>query len=96
MVRVELDVARVPELAGMSSAVTVAEPGAHTVMLMIMLAHDLTAADLQAVQALGGQVTQRFDTLSGYAVAIDDAQVPAVRALPGVVLVGFNASACVA
>jgi hypothetical protein len=94
MVRVELDVGRVPQIAGINSAVTVAEPGAHTVVLIVLLAHDLTSDDLEAVQALGGRVTNRFDALEGYTVAIDDAQVPAVRALPGVNLVGFNGSVC--
>ena len=95
-VRVELDVAAVPRLAWLNSAVTVAEPDTHDVTLIVMLTHDLTVTDLQAVAALGGRVTREFHALEGYVVIIDDARVPEVRALPGVALAGFDAIGCLA
>jgi hypothetical protein len=99
MVRAELDVAAVPGLAGprgLYEAVTVAEPSVHDVTLLVMLTGDLTAADLQAVEALGGRVTREWYAIGGYAAVIDDARVPAVRALPGVKFVGFDSVFCFA
>ncbi len=98
MVRAELDVAVVRRLAGptgpVSSAVTVVDPDSHDVTLIVLLAHDLTSADLRAAEALGGRVTHEFHALEGYVVVIDDARVPAVRALPGVRLAGFDGTVC--
>lgn len=99
MVRAELDVGAVPGLAWpggpLSSAATVPDPGAFEITLIVMLDHNLTAEDLQAVEALGGRVTHEYHTLEGYAVVIDDARVPEVRGLPGVELAGFAAVYCV-
>jgi hypothetical protein len=93
-VRVELDVGAVPALHGLNFAESVADPDVRDVSLLVMLAHDLTNADIGAVEALGGRVTRRFDAIDGYAVVIDDAKVPAVRALRGVTVAGFDARAC--
>jgi hypothetical protein len=95
MVRAELDVAAVPSLAALNSAITVVQPDSHDVSLIVMLSHNLTDADLQAVEALGGRVIRRFDSIDGYSVVIDDAKVPAVRGLPGVTLAGFDAMGCI-
>jgi hypothetical protein len=94
MVRAELDVAALSKLQDVNFAQTVGDPGAHPVRLLVMLSHDLTPADLQAVEALGGRVTSQWDSLDGYAVVIDDARVPDVRALPGVRSTEFDGVGC--
>ena len=98
MVRAELDVAAVPGLAWprgpLNFAAAVVDPSSHPVTLIVMLDHDLADADLQAVEALGGRVTHEYHTLEGYAVEIDDARVPEVRALPGLRPPGFSATGC--
>jgi hypothetical protein len=94
MVRAELDVAALSKLQDVNFAQTVGDPGAHPVRLLVMLSHDLTPADLQAVEALGGRVTSQWDSLDGYAVVIDDSRVPDVRALPGVRSTEFDGVGC--
>ena len=97
MVRAELDPQAVPRLAAaqvLNAANTVADPDVHDVTLVVLLSHDLSAEDLAAAQALGGRITHEYHALEGYAVVIDDARVPDLRALPGVDLASFNAVFC--
>ena len=101
LVRAELDVQKVPELATgprsvVSSAATVVAVDAHDVTLIVILNHDLTTADLDAARALGGRITHEYAALGGYAVVIDDARVPELRALPGVDLADFDGVMCLA
>jgi hypothetical protein len=100
MVRAELDVAEVPGLVGLPPRVanyvrTVTDLDRRDVTLIVMLSHDLTDADIAAVQALGGQIRHRYDALEGYSVVIDDAAIPKVRALPGVKSLGANSVGCI-
>jgi hypothetical protein len=60
------------------------------------LAHAVTDADIAAVEGLGGRVIDRYTVISGYAVRIDDAAVPRLRALSGVEDVSADGVGCVA
>lgn len=93
MVRAELDVAAVARLH-VNFAQTVADADAHDVRLIVRLTHPVTTADVQAVQALGGQVLSQWTIIDGYALVIDDARVPDVRALPGVASASFDGVFC--
>jgi hypothetical protein len=100
ILRAEIDIDAVPSLVGWPRdgiahyAVTVLEPANREVELLVMLSRDLTDADIAAVEALGGRILSRWDALDGYAVDIDDAAVPRVRALPGVLSVSKNTFGC--
>jgi hypothetical protein len=100
ILRAEIDVDAVPTLvlSGRDDdayfAVTVPEPDRRKLLLLVMLSHDLTDADIAAVEALGGQVRSRWDYVEGYAVEIEDAQVPRLRSLPGVKSVSANGVVC--
>ena len=102
IVRAELDVDNVQDLVGDWSkgkatyARTVVEPANHVVELIVMMSRDLMDSDITAVEALGARVIRRWDFVEGYAVEIDDAAVPSVRALPGVRSVGGNGIGCLA
>lgn len=93
MVRAELNVAAVARL-GVNFAQTVADTDAHDVHLIVQLTRPVTAADVQAVEALGGRVLSQWTIIDGYAAVIDDSKVPALRALPGVASASFDGMFC--
>ena len=94
MVRAELNVAAVARLPVVDFAQTAADPDAHDVRMIVLLSHPVTAADVQAVEALGGRVLSQWTVINGYGVVIDDARVRDVRALPGVASTSFDAMYC--
>jgi hypothetical protein len=102
ILRAEIDVAAVPALIGWPPrgvayyAVTVPDLSRREVVLIVFVSHDLTDADITAVQAIGGRIRHRYETLDGYSVEIDDDAVPLVRALPGVQVVSKNGIGCLA
>jgi hypothetical protein len=69
------------------------ESGDYTVRFIVLLGHPRTAADVAAVESLGGRIVTLRST--GYTVDIDDARIPDVRALPGVGVTEFQAVLCV-
>lgn len=93
MVRAELDVAAVARLHA-NFAQSVADPDSHDVHVIVMLTHPVSAADVQAVEALGGRVLTQWTIVDGYAAVIDDSGVPALRALPGVASASFDGIYC--
>ena len=101
IVRASIATAAVPKVVGWPSpglaiyAVTVPDPTRQVVELLVMLSHDLSDTDIAAVEALGGRILSRWEYLDGYAVEIDDAAVPRVRTLPGVMIVSKNGIGCV-
>jgi hypothetical protein len=89
MVRAELNVAAVARL-GVNFAQTVADTDAHDVHLIVRLTRPVTAADILALEALGGRVLSQWTIIDGYVAVIDDSKVPALRALPGVGSASFD------
>ena len=102
IVRAEIDVDAVAGIvqgtakaSGASYAITVPDTSRRDVQLIVVLSRPVTDADIAAVESLGGTVTNRWSAaLNGYAVAIADAQVPRLVALPGITSVERNGLAC--
>jgi hypothetical protein len=52
--------------------------------VIVRLEHGVQAADLARAQAIGATITYVYSIINGYAARIDDAAIPALRALPSV------------
>ena len=102
IVRAELDLHRAASFVRLArgsagaanSATTVTDPAVFDVVIIVLLSHPLTAADLESVRALGGTITSEYQTLSGYAARVSDRIVPAIRALPGVKSLDADSVVC--
>jgi hypothetical protein len=89
IVRAELDLHRAASLVDLARgpaeyATTVTAPAVFDVVVIVILSHPLTEADLESVRALGGTITSEYQTLPGYAARVSDRIVPSIRALAGV------------
>ena len=104
LVRVAIDVDRILPLFKrirfsdgdfISYATTVIDPASFKIVMIVTLDHPVTAADLAAAQALGGTIRNVYThALIGYSVQIEDAMVPRLRALPGVVKANLSGYGC--
>jgi hypothetical protein len=62
--------------------------------VIVMLDHHPTSTDTAMAQPLGATETSVWSVVTGYAATIDDAAIPALRALPGVTLVEGDGFFC--
>ena len=104
MVRVAIDIARVgplhlswtPERDVVLFATTVTDPASYKVLMIVRLDHQPTPADLAAAEGLGGRITSvRNSAAIGYSVELEDAMVPRLRALPGVISASMSTWGCI-
>lgn len=77
-----------------SSATTVMDASNVDVVIIVMLSHQVTEADLEKVRALGGTIMNVYWAVSGYSARVSDRLVPAIRALPGVKILEANSIGC--
>jgi hypothetical protein len=104
LVRVAIDVGRILPLFKpmrfsdgdfIAYATTVTDPLSFKVVMIVTLDHPVSDADLTAARALGGTIRNVYThALVGYSVQIEDAMVPRLRALPGVIRTNLSGYGC--
>lgn len=102
IVRALVDPLRAATLVGLrnghfvaSHVETVTDRTRFEVMVIVVLDHRPTDSDIDAAEALGATIKHRWEyVLWGYSAVVEDAQIPAMRELPGVAWLERDSFGC--